>query len=68
MQLKKGLKFSIFYNENNINNIDSCEVRGIVDNYIIVILCKKKKKKFYKTITKDDFEFNLKNNIYHEKP
>ena len=42
MELRVGLKFKKFYNENNINNIEYCEVRGIVDDYIIVLWCKRK--------------------------
>lgn len=70
MELKVGLKFKKYFNEDNINNIASCEVRGIVDDYIIVLLCKKKatkiskKKEFYKSIDKDDFNFNVKNGVY----
>lgn len=33
--LKVGERYSIFYNEGNINNID-IEIRAIVDNYIVV--------------------------------
>jgi|GEM_PF-7065586 len=70
MDLKVGLKFKKFYNENNINNIESCEVRGIVDDFIIVLWCKKKankmssKKEFYLSIDKHDFDFNMKNGVY----
>jgi len=70
MELKKGLKFKKYYGDNNINNIASCEVRGIVDDYIIVLWCKKdatkmsESKEFYKSIDKHDFDFNVKNEIY----
>ena len=70
MELKIGLKFKKYYNDNNINNIDYCEVRGIVDNYIIVLWCEKKKnnlsskKSFYKTIDITDFEYNKDKHIY----
>ncbi len=70
MELKVGLKFKKYYNENNINNIDSCEVRGIVDDFIIVLFCKKEannmsgKKEFYLSIDKHDFDFNVKHEIY----
>ena len=70
MELKVGLKFKKFYNENNINNIESCEVRGVVDDFIIVLWCKKKankmsgKKEFYLSIDKHDFDFNVKNGVY----
>jgi hypothetical protein len=70
MELKIGLKFKKYYNDNNINNIDYCEVRGIVDNYIIVLWCEKKKNKlsskksFYKTIDITDFEYNKDKHIY----
>lgn len=72
MKLKVGLKFRKFYNDNNINNIDSCEVRGIVDDFIIVLWCKRKKthllvkKEFYLSINKFDFNFNVKEGIYQE--
>ena len=70
MDLKVGLKFKKFYNENNINNIESCEVRDIVDDFIIVKKKKKKankmssKKEFYLSIDKHDFDFNMKNGVY----
>ena len=70
MDLKVGLKFKRYYGEGNINNIDSCEVRGIVDNYIIVLLCKKKATKltgqrfFYLSIDKFDFDYNVKEGNY----
>ena len=70
MELKVGLKFKKYYGEDNINNIDSCEVRGIVDDYIIVLWCKKKatkmskKKSFYLSIDKFDFNFNVKEGVY----
>ena len=70
MELKVGLKFKKYYGEENINNISSCEVRGIVDDYIIVLWCKRKanklsdKKEFYLTIDKDNFDYNVKNNVY----
>ena len=70
MELKLGLKFKKYYNENNINNIESCEVRGVIDDFIIVLWCKNKatkmskKKEFYLTINKFDFEFNVKEGIY----
>lgn len=70
MELKVGLKFKKYYGEDNINNIASCEVRGIVDDYIIVLWCKKKatkmskKKEFYLSIDKHDFDFNVKGGVY----
>ena len=70
MELRVGLKFKKFYNEHNINNIEDCEVRGIVDDFIIVLYCKKKankisgKKEFYLSIDKHDFDFNVKNGVY----
>ena len=70
MELKVGLKFKKYYGEDNINNITSCEVRGIVDDYIIVLWCKKKatkmgkKKEFYLSIDKDDFDFNVEKGVY----
>jgi len=70
MELKVGLKFKKDHGSENINNIASCEVRGIVDDYIIVLWCKKKatkmskKKEFYLSIDKFDFDFNVKEGIY----
>ena len=70
MELKKGLKFKKYYGDNNINNIASCEVRGVVDDYIIVLWCEKdatkmnEAKEFYLSIDKHDFDFNVKNEIY----
>lgn len=70
MELKVGLKFKKYYGECNINNIAYCEVRGIVDDYIIVLWCKKKatkiskKKEFYLSIDKLDFDFNVKEGVY----
>lgn len=70
MKLKIGLRFKKYYNESNINNIAYCEVRGIVDDCIIVLLCKKdatkmsESKKFYQSIDIDDFNFNVKNKVY----
>lgn len=72
MKLKVGLKFRKFYNDNNVNNVDSCEVRGIVDDFIIVLWCKRKKthlrekKEYYLSINKFDFDFNVKEGIYQE--
>jgi hypothetical protein len=70
MELKVGLKFKKYYNEKNINNIDMCEVRGIVDDFIIVLWCKNKtnklsgKTEFYLSIDKHNFDFNVKNDVY----
>ena len=70
MKIKKGLKFKIFYSNGNINNIDFCEIRGIVDDYIIVLWCEKNasnvepKKQFYKSINKDEFDLNVENQVY----
>ena len=70
MELKVGLKFKKYYGEDNINNIASCEVRSVVDDYIIVLWCKKKatkmskKKEFYLSINKHDFEFNVEEGVY----
>lgn len=70
MELNLGLKFKRYYGDDNINNIASCEVRGIVDDYIIVLFCKNKatkiskKKEFYLSIDKNDFYFNVRNGVY----
>jgi len=72
MKLKKGLKFKKHYNAGNINNIKECEVRGIVDDYIVVLSCKKDAtkmsdyKEFYQTITKDEFNYLYEKGIYIE--
>lgn len=69
-ELKTGLKFKKYIGENNINNIDSCEVRGIVDDYIIVLWCKKDATKmseaqeFYLTIDKHNFDYNVEKGVY----
>ena len=58
-----------YYGEDNINNIASCEIRGIVDDYIIDLWCKKKatklskKKEFYLSIDKHEFDFNVNTHI-----
>ena len=64
MEIKKGVKFKQFYNENNINNIPYCEIRAVVDNAVVVLFCKKKENHFYKMIDKTQFEYNLENGIY----
>lgn len=70
MELKVGLKFKKYYGRDNYNNIASCEVRGIVDDYIIVLWCKKAatkispKKEFYKNIDIHEFNFNVEQGIF----
>ena len=66
MELKIGLKFETFYNDDNHNNIYCCEVRGIVDDYIIVLLCKKSidSEEYYKTIDIEEFNFYVKKGVY----
>jgi hypothetical protein len=66
MELKIGLKFETFYNDDNHNNIYYCEVRGIVDDYIIVLLCKKsiESEEYYKTIDIEEFNFNVRHGVY----
>lgn len=70
MNLQVGLKFKVFYNDNNLNNIDYCEVRAIVDDKIIVIFCKKQKtkhseyKEFYDMIEISSFNFLTKQKVY----
>ena len=72
LDLEIGLKFQKFYNKDNINNIQNCEVRGIIDDEVIVLYCKKDKssmsdyKEFYKMIYIDDFNFNVENKIFIE--
>lgn len=70
MELTVGLKFKLYYNENNINNIEYCEVRGVVDDFIIVLWCKMKankmssEKEFYMSIDKHNFDFYVEKGIY----
>lgn len=70
MELKVGLKFKKYYNDKNINNIDSCEVRGIIDDSVIVLWCEKnatplrEKREFYLMIYKEDFDFNVEKGVY----
>ena len=65
MKLEKGLVFKKYYRENNINNIPRCEVRGIVDNEIIVLLCTSKSgSQYYKSIEMDDFLYNEEAKVY----
>lgn len=68
MELKIGLKFEVFYNDDNHNNIYSCEVRGIVDDYIIVLLCKKSidSEEYYKSIDLVEFDFYVKKGVYKQ--
>ena len=58
-----GLKYKVFYNENNINNIENCEIRAVVDDVMLVVLCIKKEKEFYKMIEISDFDYKARNNI-----
>ena len=65
MKAKEGLIFQKYYNENNINNIPKCEIRGIIDNEIIVLLCKSKKgKQYYKCIEMQEFDYNVEAGVY----
>ena len=72
MVLIIGLKFKKFYNQDNVNNIGSCEVRGIIDGTINVLWCNNgptrmgRGKEFYLSIPMNDFEYNVKENIYQE--
>ena len=67
--LKVGLKFKIFFNENNYNNIDYCEVKSIIDNCQIVLFCKNPGNKnglddkYYKLIDILDFETYIKHKV-----
>jgi hypothetical protein len=69
-ELKIGFKFQKYYNENNINNIQYCEIRGIVDDNVLVLFCKKNKtkisdyKEFYSMIYIQDFNYNIDNGIF----
>ena len=70
MKLIIGLVFQKYYSECNINNIQYCEVRGIIDESVIVLYCKKNKtkmseaKEFYSMIYVEDFNYNCEHNIY----
>ncbi len=61
----KGLIFQKYYNENNINNVPRCEIRGVIDDEIIVLLCTSQKgRQYYKSIDMSDFVYNAKDGIY----
>ena len=66
MLLKVGLVFQQYYNENNINNVKYCEVREIINNYQIMLLCKKDatEKEFYKMIDVPNFDYNVEQKIF----
>jgi len=70
IELKVGLKFQKFHGKNNVNNIQHCEVRGILDETQIVLYCKKNAtkmsgcKEFYQMIDIANFAFNLENGTY----
>lgn len=64
MELKVGLKFEKYYSENNVNNVPYCEVRGIVDDEIIVLLCKKNGKEYYKSIDMYWYLFSVNNGTF----
>jgi hypothetical protein len=67
MELKIGLKFRIFYSENNINNSLYNEVRAIVDDSVIVLLCKAYDgESFYKLLTISSFTMRNKVGRYIE--
>ena len=63
MKAKIGLKYKVFYSENNINNIEQCEIKAVVDDVMLVILCRKKEKEFYKMIEISEFDYKVENNI-----
>lgn len=70
MKPQVGLKYKKYYGPMNINNIDYCEVRAIVDNKVIVSLCKKQAtkssdaKEFYIYVDKDQFDYFVQNKVY----
>ncbi len=72
MELQLGLKFKKYYNDNNPNNVNYCEVRGIVDDCQIVLYCKKQettindKIEYYEMISIFNFEFHVKNDVFQK--
>lgn len=64
MKLKVGLKFRIFYGQGNPNNIPYMEVRGIVDDQIVLLCCTKGGRIYYKMISDFTFNFNIENDCY----
>jgi hypothetical protein len=67
IELKIGNKFSLDFGGGNINNIPYLEIRAIVDDEVIVLLCKKNFKVWYKVIYKEEFDFYNKKDLY-KKP
>jgi hypothetical protein len=70
MKLEEGLKFKKCYGDDKNERTEYCEIRGIIDNNIIVLLCQKEnadlheEKEFYMTIDKKEFKKNVKSEIY----
>ncbi len=65
MKLEIGLKFRKYYNEGNLNNIDYCEVRGIVDNHV-VLYQERNGRGWYKMINPIEWRLNVKENVFQE--
>lgn len=62
-----GLKFREYYNENNINNIPVHEIRGIIDDCMIVLLSKTQKgKEIYSMIDIYQFGYFVEKGIYRK--
>lgn len=58
MELKVGLKFSTFFNKNNINNRPLSIVKAIVDDIMIVLYTQTRDGNwYYHLITVDQFKF-----------
>tara|TARA_R110000787_G_C13152598_1_gene418679 strand:+ start:95 stop:508 length:414 start_codon:yes stop_codon:yes gene_type:complete len=67
MELKIGLKFRVLYAENNIRDSSYSEVRAIVDDSVIVLLCKEYNgESYYKTLTINSFKMRNKVGWYTE--
>lgn len=61
--MKVGEIYRKFYNENNFNNIDKIEIRGIVDDFIIVCLCTKGEKLFYQSYNTSNFLYLISKDV-----
>ena len=58
-----GLVFQQFYGDRNINNVEYCIVRGIVDECQIIILSKKNNKVYYEMIDIANFKYLIMKNV-----
>lgn len=64
LDIHVGMKFQLFYNENNINNVNYCEVRAIVDETQLVLLCQKNEESdpYYSLSTIWEIQYKAKHN------